>query len=572
MKVNKIFISLLTVGLLLCGCQGNKPADETEMGETEVQTATELVIAENGQCAYTVVLPDRCSDEASAAGTKIWRIFSETYNTEIVLANDWVADPSEIPTDTLEILIGDTNRPETAAVKAELGDELYRIAIENNRIVIVATHDRILDQALNVLLENITADDIGRLSIPADLLLTAHYDWPLAGVPEYEGGHTYRITHAEISGFAAENPSLVLGITETSADEFTAYIEKVQNDGFTVVQRADWGGITAYQCDKADTSVYTYFTAYDNTVRIILDNSQSVPTEEFGYTYEAAEGETNDIFLYGMQAPIYDEFNMEIEGVGQFMFIKLADNSLVIIDGGHQAQPNAEEFLRVAREITGIPEGEKIRIACWFITHRHLDHIWGVERILKEHADQLVLERIMHNHKDGADFDFSAYYPDVMYHAPRTGETIQFGNLTMDVLYTHEDLLDLRHMTYTSSDYNDSGTILKINFDGKVCMILGDIDKAAAKIVQQIYTEEQLKADVVQIAHHGLNGISDFYTIMDAKIALVPAQEWYFSIHGVHSSVNSINDEWYCSDNTVGVRVIDDDVEVFYTSPAVFNN
>ncbi|MBE6568977.1 MAG: hypothetical protein E7658_02005 [Ruminococcaceae bacterium] len=572
MKANKILIALLTAGLLLCGCQGNQPADETDAGETEVQAVTDLVIAENGQSAYTVVLPDRCSDTASAAGTKIWKTFTETYNTEIGLANDWVADPAEIPVGTPEILIGDTNRPETAAVKAELGEDLYRVAIENNRIVIVATHDRFLDQALNALLENIAADDTGRYALPGDLLLTARNDWPLAGVPVYDGGLTYNVTFAEPFGFAKENPSLLLGITDTNADEFAAYVEKLQNDGFTAVQRADWGGVTAYQCDKADTSVYTYFTAYDNTVRIILDNSQSVSPEEFGYTYEAAEGETNDVFLYGMQAPIYDEANQEISGVGQFMFIKLADNSLIIIDGGHKQQPNAEEFLRVAREMTGTPEGEKIRIACWFITHRHSDHIWGAERILKDHADQFTLERVMHNHRNGADFDFSEYYQDVLYHAPRTGETLQFGNLTMEVLYTHEDLLDPQYMTYTSDEYNDSGTVLKIHFDGKICMILGDIDQSAAKIIRQMYTEEQLKADVVQIAHHGLNAIPDLYNIMDAKIALVPAQEWYFNGKAAYSTVNKVNDEWYCSDNTVGVRVIDGEAQVFYTSPAVFNN
>ena len=249
-----------------------------------------------------------------------------------------------------------------------------------------------------------------------------------------------------------------------------------------------------------------------------MDNSKTASLEEFNYIREKAEGEYNEIYLYGLKQ--YDPDNplsLELKTNGQLMLIKLADNSLVVIDGGRREQGDSEEFMRIAREITGIPEGEKIRIACWFITHKHTDHMWGFDTILKACTDELILERMMYNHMNGQDFVYDAEtpnesyhipYADVLYHMPRTGETIQFGDVTMDVLYTHEDLRNFEGGVYRTADnYNNSCTVLRVNIDGKICLILGDIDIKASEIMMTYYNDDQLKADMVQISHHSINAI-----------------------------------------------------------------
>lgn len=577
MKANKLLASILTAGLLLSGCGVTTPSEETGVQATETQPAApvELCLAENGQSSYTIIKPDRCSDTVSSLTSLCWKTFAQTYGAELGISTDWVEDPAEIPADAPEILIGTTNRPESTEAATALESNLYSVICVGNRIVIVATNDAALGEAVNAFLGALQADENGRITVPTDLHLTMSLEdaWPLEGVPFYTGGTIAGSVLNEPNGFAGDNPSKVLCVSDTNADQFAAYIEKVQADGFTAVQRDNWDGITAYQCDKEGVSFYTYLSENAGEVRIILDNSKTASLEEFNYTYEAAEGETNEVFLFGMQAPIYDTDGNEISGVGQFMFVKLADNSLFVIDGGHHQQPNIEEFFRVAREITGTPEDEKIHISCWFITHCHSDHTNGMINILKNHADQVTLDRIMYNHKGGHDFSFGDLYPDVIYHMPRTGETIQLGNLTMDILYTHEDLLDAVKMEYSSDEYNDSSTVMKIHFDGASCLILGDLDVDGARILRNMYTPEILKVDVVQIAHHSLNPINDLYILNDAKIALVPAQEWYTTrVPSVWSTVQSTTEEAYCSDNTVGLRVVDGEVTVVYKEPAVFNN
>ncbi|MBQ7922526.1 MAG: hypothetical protein IJ325_08115 [Clostridia bacterium] len=575
MKCSKLLLSLLTAGLILCGCSSVDPKQESDTHETEVQAPGELCLFENGQAAYTIVQPDLGSDIVYAAGTLCWKTLLQNYNAELMLANDWTADPSAIPTDTLEILIGDTNRPESAEAKASLGNAAYRITCMNDRIVIVAAHEALLEQATAVFLENISADANGRVTVPGDLDITFAYEWPFPDLPVYENSNTLNIPFQETCGHQVENPSTLLGIADTTADEFNAYIQKVEEAGFTVVQRADWDSVIAYQCNKDDLSFYIYYTPNTKEVHIIQDNSHTASLEEFNYTCETEEGAFNSVFMFGMEAPVMDDDGSEIAGIGQLLFVKLADNSLLVIDGGHDPAPNSAEFMRLARELTGTPEGEKVRIACWFITHGHGDHIWGFNRILNEYADQLTLERIMYNHRaNGPTIPVppADKYPDILYHIPRTGETIQFGTLTMDVLYTHEDSVDTTYSVYTTDEYNDSSTVLRINFDGKTCIILGDSDKKVEEVLLNYYPEEQLKADVVQLAHHGINYLGKLYRAIDAEIALAPCQLWKYQYLSTANLISSISEEAYCCDETIGIRVTNGETDVYYRSPAVFND
>ncbi|MBE6568678.1 MAG: hypothetical protein E7658_00500 [Ruminococcaceae bacterium] len=586
-QLKNLLAVLFAAVLFLAGC-GADVSDETDAAETEVQASSELCLYENGTALYSIVMPDRCSEFAEEAGSFCWKTFVESYNAELAINNDWVADPASIPADTLEILIGNTNRAESAEVYATMDTYAYRITCINNRIVIAASTDTLLDEVLAVFFEQVQADENGRVTFPADfeasLTIAQHWENELGGVPLYEGGVISGAVTEEPWGFAGDNPSVLMGITETDADAFAAYIEKVQSEGFTTVLRGNSGGVIAYQCDKEDVSFYTYYTAGTNEVRIIRDNSKTASLEEFNYVREAAEGEYNEVYMVALKQfdPLIPA-SAEYKNNGMLMLIKLADNSLVVIDGGRVDQVDSDEFMKIAREVTCIPEGEKIRIACWFITHKHTDHIWGFDKVLKECTDELILERMLYNHKDGRDFVYNAEtpndkyclpYENVMYHLPRTGETIQFGNLTMDVLYTQEDLINLGNGLYrTPENYNNSGTVLRVNFDGKTCIILGDIDVDASRIMMKNYTDEQLKCDVVQVAHHCYNNLPELYRIMDFHTALFPVarNEAHTNYYQVLECAEGIAEEEYFSGTeTVGIRVVDGEMQVVYRRPGYF--
>ncbi|MBE6568705.1 MAG: hypothetical protein E7658_00635 [Ruminococcaceae bacterium] len=546
---------------------------------------------ENGEPLYTLVRPAKGSDVVSDAASLVWKTFANSFGCELPFTDDWTEDVSSLPADATEILIGNTNRTASSEITASLGENLYRITCEGNRIVIAACADSQLQAAAEAFLHVVTVDENGRITIPADLdlIYSAKDAWPHEDIPYYEGGSYCGVTATQSLGWAKENPSLFVGISDTNAEEFAAYIQMLADDGYTLLQRSDTNGITAYQCDKEEISLYAYYTAATNEVRIIREKGKSVPIEKFGYTYEPKEGETTDVFLFGLrmlQAEL--DYTENYKNNGQFLFIKLADNSLLLIDGGSRGKQNDttpsqvdfDEFLRIAREVTGTPENEKIRIACWFITHCHADHYSSFRTYFYENPDLFTLERVMYNLYDGEGTDvsndgFNKYHPDALYHKPHTGETIQLGNLKMEVLYAQEDWYDASTMLPASEEVNDSGTVIKIHFDDKSFLVLGDLDKYGADTLLKYYPTEVLKSDIVQIAHHGYNQIRNLYEAADAKIGLVPqaysrmtTQPQLTSIY--NSLTENFEELYYAGEETVGVQVVDGELQVFYRSPVVY--
>lgn len=599
MRISKLLTAVLAAGLFLCGCQNTVEVSDTTKdaaAETVAEEAGEICLFENGEVLYKFVRPDECSDDVTDTATLGWRLIKENHGCEVKITTDWVKKNAPIPTDTPEILIGATNRAESAELAETINATSYRVKCMNNRIVIVGAKDWMLQPAMEALIAALNVDENGRCTVPDNLDLTYDFangsrpGWLLNDIPSYDDGVLSEVFARETLGFMKKNAaSKVMCVSKTTGEEFESYIQKVRDAGFTVVQRADWGVLSAYQCDMDETSFYAYYAEGAEEARIVQEKSDTVSLEAFNYTYDAKAGETNDVYLFGvMMDP--DGIDFAYNGntrlnCGQMLFMKLADNSLVIIDGGGVQQMSdtaAEEFLRLAREATGVPEGEKMRIACWFITHRHGDHFQGFNRFITKYHDQFEMERILYNIIE-TDESFtrvtttvSRYYPDILYHKPHTGESVQLANISMDVMYTQEDLMHPTTMEYKSSDFNDSCTVLKVNFDGKTFMILGDIYGSAETTLLRYYPSEMLKSDVVQVSHHGWNYMPSLYAAIDAKIALYP-QSSGGAERGLSGGAERVvidirkncDELYFAGDETVGVRVVDGDVEVFCRCPVI---
>ena len=177
MRISKLLTAVLAAGLLLCGCQNApEPADTTEdtAAETVVEEAGELCLFENGAGLYKFVRPDECSNDVTDTATLGWRLIKDTYGCEVKITTDWVKKNAPIPTDTPEILIGATNRAESAELAASLNATSYRVKCMNNRIVIVGAKDWMLQPAMEALVAALSVDENGRGTVPDNLDLTAH--------------------------------------------------------------------------------------------------------------------------------------------------------------------------------------------------------------------------------------------------------------------------------------------------------------------------------------------------------------------------------------------------------------
>ena len=77
---------------------------------------------------------------------------------KIMLSDDWVRNEADIDVSAPEILIGETNRPQSRAVMAEIEDCTFDIRVEDNKLIICGANATMLSYALDYFEENILTD------------------------------------------------------------------------------------------------------------------------------------------------------------------------------------------------------------------------------------------------------------------------------------------------------------------------------------------------------------------------------------------------------------------------------
>ena len=335
--------------------------------------------------------------------------------------------------------------------------------------------------------------------------------------------------------YTAEDSFMQL-IFGTCMEEFEAYLRLCQDQGFRLTRRDH--GLTAEgaQLVKDGTFLYVSFNPLTGKVRITQDPKTS-DLSAFSCPIDCTDSAV--IVQYGLY---YDPDNTCTDrtmNCGMFYIVKLCDNSLFFIDGGHEYQFSeaATEALHTfLHELTGIPEQEPIEIAGWYFSHAHSDHMAALPRLLRKYPGQYHVSRLL--------FNFPSYQVVPRYYDPEifmlkeairalcgdalflklhTGMKLQLANIELEVLYTHEDAVrEDEPARYPFEDFNSTSTVLKMTTGGQSVLWLGDANHELQDLFRETTRPEIWKADVVQVAHHCINYLPELYSWVGADWALLP--------------------------------------------------
>ncbi len=366
---------------------------------------------------------------------------------------------------------------------------------------------------------------------------------PFEDLPEYPGGDISGTTYNAGPGLAVDQngatdeDSKMVVISQTSAKTFQSYIQTLLAAGFEKISENSIEENIYYTLKKDNQYYYMYYTAYSQTVRIIEDNGTTA--ELSSLDKEAAGNGQTEFYVYAIDYSStgqYSKTDYWSVDCGACLVIKFADNSVMIIDGGHQRQSSKtaqESFLNFLYEITGLSreKGEKIHIRSWFFSHAHDDHVYFAKAMLDNYHSSLDLESVMFNFPSYqvlyggyavSTFDVKdairQYYPDCKVIKLHTGQNFSMQDVYFDVLYTHEDAVSNAGTT-TISNFNDTSTVLKVTIDGKTFMLLGDCSGKCRDVLLKMYTAETLHSDCLQVAHHGYDDLPDLYAAIGAPLA-----------------------------------------------------
>lgn len=342
-------------------------------------------------------------------------------------------------------------------------------------------------------------------------------------------------------GTTKEDSKMQIFYNVTESD-FDNYIASLRNIGINEYLEHTLGSDKFFAFAYAGNYYHVSYIAKRGELRIIEDIS-STPLNEFGY-HTMGQQQTV-VYQYGLYYDPENHVTDKTVNCGMLYIIKLSDNSLFMVDGGHIFQCSdkmIDGLWNFLLQITNTPKDGIIRIAGWHFTHPHDDHINGCTKLLNRYHKQIILERIMYNFpcfSIAHGYSISTYdmkeivprlYPQVKVLKLHTGQKFSLADMTVEVYYTQEDAARKEDLSkFHLGDSNCASSILKLTIYGKTIIMLGDTNIETEEILAKYSEKELWKADMVQVAHHCFNYLDTLYPWIAAPVAILPNS--YFGAH-----------------------------------------
>ena len=169
----KALISIILVLVTLVSCTPAGGGDNETPGGTgdggtsnvtpEVQSPTKPgVVLYDKSTAYKIVIAENTSESIIEIAEDFRAALDDLTDAEVVVITDKLAEGEEPDANAHEILLANTNRPESKEVIKDLSCSDYSIKRAGDKVVIAALSDNLLVDAINYCLENlIVIDDDG---------------------------------------------------------------------------------------------------------------------------------------------------------------------------------------------------------------------------------------------------------------------------------------------------------------------------------------------------------------------------------------------------------------------------
>ena len=212
--------------------------------------------------------------------------------------------------------------------------------------------------------------------------------------------------------------------------------------------------------------------------------------------------------------------------------LQTKEGNLVVIDGGKKA--DAQYLLDTLIRLGG---SEPV-VDLWLLTHPHADHVEALLEIFskpnplklrKVYSRFLQYEFYMSDHPS-MDWQLDAetlkcfgmfkdHHPDICATFER-GQKLKSGSVEINVLHVPDESI-------SENKFNNSSVVFRLDAEGQHILFVGDLGEEAGDYVLSTVPHGELKADFVQMAHHGQQGVKkSFYEVVDPKACLWNTPKW----------------------------------------------
>lgn len=557
LKLLALLLALLTLmsALSLASCQADSPDSPDSPDDIPPVTSSEpaaeasdLELIANGKAAFTIVRDSELRSDSAvvSAASELRQYIIETAaltsGNEPGIGNDWKKPGEEYDHEALEILVGNTDYPESAEAMSSLGYGEYAVRVIGKKLVVAGYTDEAVSTACDKLRELIGSTvSGGQLVIPADTNITGVANEAINTLPIYQGG-TFSSTY-DCGG----NGSGLL-ISSTTPEAYAGYVAELEKSGYDIYTTHTITENTFTTLTDANYTVSVSYYAYEKSTRIIIE------------PLVTPVGLREDNVYQKRTTPQITMLGLEVDSdttIGLSMLIRLADGRFIVVDGGFTGRASQDARLLVSalkeQSKDYLSSGEQITIAAWIITHPHGDHCGMLEKaygnfkgmkieqfLVNFMAPRTLMSTLSSSYgKNYSSADPTKYQgvlkaakaleTDVRY--VRVGQVFYMADVTMEVLYTIDS-----YAPKVCNAMNTTSLIIKFTFDdGTTFMMTGDATGGAFQIAAKMYGS-YLKSDILQVAHHGCKTWDNDAGTISAYKLISPATLLWPSGHQAYAS------------------------------------
>lgn len=208
--------------------------------------------------------------------------------------------------------------------------------------------------------------------------------------------------------------------------------------------------------------------------------------------------------------------------------ITTKNKELIVVDGGLDLDA---EHLRQAI----IARGGKV--SAWFITHPHSDHVGALVKLINDGLHEISIDAVYYNFVDDDWYKRNeAYRADMVLKAKealaKLGAEKLHGNIkTGDLIQVDDVKIHVLNDPYlfAVNSINNSSVALRMEIGSKRVLFLGDMGPEAGAALLKDVGAEGLKADIVQMAHHGQYGVEkNVYEAIRPSICMWNSPAWLY--------------------------------------------